>query len=153
MTLPVPTVAKRNPGRDVPVPESTWSLLPVHHLSGRAETPQAERCSKPTCPGRTGKPEHRSLQDRSLQHKPRTQRAMKPRPWLRPHRCPGTGVTRTDVTAETAGPRSSQAVSSFLINSFQVTYAPTSVSLPYLPLRPCAPRASRSQRTQRLSRS
>ena len=76
-----------------------------------------------------------------LQHEPRTQQAVKPALRLRLRPCTGTGITRTVVTAKTAGPRSSQAVSSFLTNSFQITHASTSVSLlaAYLPLQPCNP--------------
>lgn len=111
----------------------------MHPLSGRAEGRSKQRAR-----GRTGKPELRSSQARALvllQHEPRAPQAMKPALWLRLHPCAGTGITRTDVTAKTARPRSSRVVPSFLTNSFQITHASTSVSLlaAYLPLKPRTP--------------
>lgn len=116
-------------------------------LSWEGQRAQRQQTEVPGAYGAARAPQPTGSCPRAASDNPRRQQAMKPAPWLRLHPCPGTGIARTEVTAKMARARSSQVASSFLTNSFRVTYVPTSVSLlaAYLPLQPCAPRASRSQ--------
>lgn len=139
MILPVPTVAKRN--REIQGETSLSPSLRGHCylciLSREGQRDAANNVLGVV----QGSPNSAARRLVPLQHEPRAPQAMKPALWLRLHPCAGTGITRTDVTAKTARPRSSRVVPSFLTNSFQITHASTSVSLlaAYLPLKPRTP--------------
>lgn len=99
---------QRNPGRGVPVPESTWSLLPEHPLLGRTEMAAVQLTGVLRIIQRS--PKLHSSQARArvlLQHELHPQPAMKPALCHGLQPCSGTG------SSAVAGPRSTQAVSPF----------------------------------------